>query len=72
MFVPVLPFSLMSVAKLSDMPARVAPQDFAYQNASATFATWDPIVDYINTNYANVSVRYSTLDDYFQAVHAVT
>ena len=41
-----------------------------YQNASLVFANTDPLVNYINTHYENVTIVYSTVEEYFAAIHA--
>lgn len=46
--------------------------DKQFFNASVQFDNMDPLLEYINNRTAQygVSVRYATLRDYFQALHA--
>eukprot|EP00118_Oscarella_pearsei_P004513 m.19488 g.19488 ORF g.19488 m.19488 type:complete len:1215 (+) comp27848_c0_seq1:22-3666(+) len=46
--------------------------DYAHQNADRSFAQMDELINYVNSNKTlNATVRYGTLNDYTEAVHAL-
>jgi len=46
--------------------------DFRWQNAAVQYENWDKLIDYINARSSTygVTIRYSTLGEYFDALHA--
>ena len=43
--------------------------DFTFQNPLNIFNNLDKVIQYMNRNYKNINVFYSTPNEYFQAIH---
>ena len=44
--------------------------DFKFKYAGTQFSNMDQLVTHINKNHKDVHIRYSTLSEYFSAVHS--